>query len=244
MENDKEKTMRQTLRETVKTTRYMLKFVCRDGQGKLYLFLKGVSALLDALFPLVYVVFPGLIINELSGDRRLDVIVLFVGLLAGLPVVNRVLEQFMKKAIYRLEMALELKHSLEFKSFVADMDYETLEDPEIQAMKERAFNTNGNMLNVANHLSQLSSSVIGLVALSSIIVTLNPLLIALIVGVAYVNSLFSKRINYKIFLLNKELSKRDSFDWAYYYMLERFEYAKEIRLFSIKNLLINILRTR
>ncbi|MDR0917446.1 MAG: ABC transporter ATP-binding protein/permease [Oscillospiraceae bacterium] len=226
----------------MKTTKYMLGFVWRDQKGRVYILLKAVTALLNALFPLSYVVFPGLIINELSGAQRIGTIVLYVGLLVSLPLIKKLIDREAEKHVYKRKMELDLQYELEFFSYTAGMDYEMLENPDINVMKERARQTIGGVLGVTDQISTLLSSVIGLLAISSIIATLNPLLILLIVAITYINSRFTRRINDRQFKLGQELSRYDRENWSHMWMLEQFQYAKEMRLFNFKSMLLNLYR--
>ena len=66
------KNFKSQFSNTVKTNIYLIKFVISKKCGKTYVFLKAVSSLIAALFPIVLTVFPGLIINELIYDRNIS----------------------------------------------------------------------------------------------------------------------------------------------------------------------------
>ncbi|QVK18165.1 ABC transporter ATP-binding protein [Mycoplasmatota bacterium] len=235
--NDK----KQTLRNTVRATKYMLSFVWKEKSGKHFIFIKGIMALLNALFPLVYTIMPGLIINELMNEQKINTLIIYVGILITTPVVSQIINFVANKNLSKLSLELNLKFDTDFFDHVAMMDYETLEKPDIQILKERAQKTLSDVVGVVNQFSSLMLAVFTLIAISSIVITLNPLILVLIICIMYVNSLITKRVNYKKHLLSQELSKYERYQGAYTYMLDHFSYAKEVRLFSINSLLINML---
>ena len=237
---DKDVLKRQNLRGTIKTTKYMLGFVWKERSGKSYLLVKNLIALVNALFPLVYTVLPGLIINELTDGRRIDTLALYVGVLTVTPVISQFISVLANKYLNKTSMELTLKYQAEFYGHVASMDYETLEKPDIQIMKDRAEQTLNSVLNVVNQLSMLVSSVYGLVAITSIIITLSPFVIIIISGIIYVGSLVTKWLNYKQFSIGIEVSRTDRLSWVLMYTLKNIYNAKEIRLFDLKSFLINI----
>ena len=230
---------KQNLRNTIKTSYFMVNFIWRDTKGKSYIILKIISSLLNTLLPLAYVFFPGLLINELSGDKQAYIIITSIGLIVGLPFVGNLINKLLDKYICGLEMALDLKFNSDFYHHVTNMDYETLENPDVQLLKDRAQNIMGQSLQVVNQVCRLISAICGLITIFSVILTLNPLFILLIIIVAYVNALLMNHANSKGYAISKELSKYDRLTGPYIYKLDDFEYAKEIRLFDLSRLLLN-----
>lgn len=81
---------RQSLRSTMKATKYMMRFVWRIQDGKKYIFLHSFVSILTAVLPLALVYMPGLIINELTGARRVDVLLIYIGITVGIPFIQSV----------------------------------------------------------------------------------------------------------------------------------------------------------
>ena len=230
----------QNIKTTIKTTKYMLNIVWKEKQGKVFLLIQNVMAILNAVFPVVYTIFPGLIINELLNKQDIVRLIIYVGVLIITPVISQILNAIAEIYSSKLSMALDLKFTADFYDHITSMDYELLENPEIQIMQERAQDTIGSIINVTKKTTALLSAVIGLLAVSTIISTLNPLIILLIVIILLANSTITKKLNYKSHLIGKELSNYDRYQWGFTYMLGHFSYAKEIRIFNLKSFLINI----
>ena len=119
------------------------------------------------------------------------------------------------------------------------MDYATVENPEIQNIKERASDTLVKVADVSTGMTTLISAVISLLLISSIISVLNPLIILLVILILIINSAVTKKVNYKNHIIGMELSKNDFFLWAYSYMMGHLSYAQEVRLFKLNKLLID-----
>ena len=119
------------------------------------------------------------------------------------------------------------------------MDYATVENPEIQSIKERASDTLVKVADVSTGMTTLISAVISLLLISSIISVLNPLIILLVILILIINSAVTKKVNYKNHIIGMELSKNDLFLWAYSYMMGHLSYAQEVRLFKLNKLLID-----
>lgn len=63
----------------------MFKHIFKYKEGKNYLFLKALTAVLSQMFSMALIIFPGLLINELSGEQRMPVVLLYIGMIAGIP---------------------------------------------------------------------------------------------------------------------------------------------------------------
>lgn len=230
----------QNLREAINTTKYAINFLKKEKGGKLYLFFKGLKAIFNAIFPFIYAVIPGMIINELTGKQNIYNLIIYVGTLTFAPVINQFINTIANIRLTKIKDRLFLKFEAKFYDNISDMDYETLEKPDIQIKKDRSHNSIKDLFGVIDQLSGLILAIISFSASSLIIITLNPLIIILIIVIVYINSIVTKKENYKIHLFNKELSKHDRYRWGNSHMLEHFNYAKELRLFNIKSLLIEM----
>ena len=58
---EKNNNRKQNLVNTFRTTEYMLGFVWKNG--KLYVLMRIIMSVINTIFPLIYTIFPGLIIN-------------------------------------------------------------------------------------------------------------------------------------------------------------------------------------
>lgn len=228
----------QNLKRTIKTTKYMLRFVWQSEKGKSFLIVKFILALFNALYPIIFTVFPGLIINELTSDKQLDKLILYVCVLTIAPVLVHVSLSFIGRYIEKISMTINLDITKRFYDHYICMDYESVENPEIGIMQERAQATFNSTLQIVNDLCGLFGAIIGLIAISSIISTINPILVVLVVVITLINSFITRVINEKKYKIGKEMSEVERYQSSANYMLYMIIYAKEIRLFNLKNYLM------
>ncbi|MCL2212986.1 MAG: ABC transporter ATP-binding protein/permease [Oscillospiraceae bacterium] len=234
----KDKKTTQSLASTIKVSRYVLGLVKRQPGGKLFLFVRVIMAIKDALFPLVTTIFPGLIINELIGEARTEVLAVLVGVLVGTPLVGQVFNFFAHRYKQRKWNEIQVNIQCKFRFHNVSMDYENIERPTYNTMIDRIEDTFWRLDNYVSQMLRIVTAILGMVAVASIIAVLNPLIIVLISVMILVNALFTNRANKKSYELGKESSKEDNRGWAYREMLTWRGYAKDLRLYNIENLLI------
>lgn len=225
---------KQNLRNTIKTTKYMFGLVWKEKHGKIYTFLRVVLTLFNVVPLPVYTVLPGLIINELTGERQINKLILYVGVLAFTSLASQIINRTLDRYLTKLNLTLSAKFAKDFNYHTANMDYEMLEKPDIQVMRRRVNSTFTNAVDVIININNLLSAVLSLVVISSIIITLNLAIIVLIIVIIYVNSLVTKWVNKQQYLNSKELSKYDRYLSSLSNVLDFIQYAKEVRLFNLK----------
>ncbi len=120
------------------------------------------------------------------------------------------------------------------------MDYEYLENPDIQNLKGHAADALDSAFNVVDQLSGLLSAILGFAAISSLIVMLNPLVILMILLVIFLNSLITKRLSKKTHLTDLEIENNGRREWGASYMLDNLYFAKETRIFNLVEMLLNL----
>ena len=206
----------------------------------MFIVLKGVQTLFGALVPVVYTVFPGLIINELLNKSFSYELAIYTAVLTATPVVHAFINFYLGKYGWKLKNALRLNFEIDFYSFVLSMDYETIENPDMQTKKERASDTINTFLETVDHAYNFFGAIVTLVSISYVLFTLNPLVVLFIVVLLSINTIYAKYTNKKLYKVGLELSRLDKYNGAYYYMLNYPEYAKEVRLFGIKDFLLGL----
>jgi ABC-type multidrug transport system, ATPase and permease components len=235
---DDTKKREQSLRRMIKTNKLMFSFAWREKKGRLFIFLRIAVALINAAFAVLYAIVPGFVINELLGHRRVDALIVNIALLTLSPVIGHFINKAIRLRLQKLRTETELKFLTDFFDYTLSMDYETLEDPEIQRLRWRAEDALKNVFGFIETAAEFLSSVFSVFAMSSIIVTLNPLMIILVICIVFVNSAVAKKANHRAYLLGKEADKHDDYRDMLRFMMSSFGYAKENRLFNLKSFFI------
>ena len=224
-------------------SKYLLSTISRTKCGKKYILIKFILLVVNALFGIIDIVMPGLIINELmvSVENRVwnnFTLLSYLAVFLAIPAIYRGILIPIGNAIFRLDEEISISMTSDFEVFASKMDYETLEDPQLQGLRERVTNTVSGATEIVDLIGNIISSIIAFAVSFSIITYLNPLLILLILVIVFINSRMVKWQNLKRFELRDEFSKHQRKNWSLKYMLTDFSYAKEIRLYNIADFLL------
>ncbi len=229
-------------------SKYLISMLLGNKYGKKFILIKFAILLFDAVIGIIGLIVPGLIINELmfnveNGVWNISALLYYLALLLAVPAVYRILLIPIRNMLFHIEEEININLNSNFELFVAKMDYETLEDPNLQGWRERVSNTVLGATEIVDLIGNIISSIISFAVSFSIITYLNPLLIVLILVIVYINSRMVKWQTLKRFELREEFSKHQRKNWSLTYMLIDFSYAKEIRLYNIAEFLLKKLNS-
>lgn len=212
------------------------------GISKTYIPILVFSSLFAAAVPFLNIIMPKYIIDELLGEKRINILILLVlATVIGngiLNAINRILEN--KCSLKNEEIVAGFDLIIGKK--VMDLDFENIEDPEILNLKERALfpiRNQGAIWQLVDNLSKGLTEILKLIGLAGLILTLNWVIIGMIIVIVLLNSLVykkSQRLQHKFFdgliPLNREFE---------YYLdtVNDFSSAKDVRLYNISPLLVN-----
>lgn len=229
-------------------SKYLISMLLGNKYGKKFILIKFAILLFDAVIGIIGLIVPGLIINELmfnveNGVWNISALLYYLALLLAVPAVYRILLIPIRNMLFHIEEEININLNSNFELFFAKMDYETLEDPNLQGWRERVSNTVLGATEIVDLIGNIISSIISFAVSFSIITYLNPLLIVLILVIVYINSRMVKWQTLKRFELREEFSKHQRKNWSLTYMLIDFSYAKEIRLYNIAEFLLKKLNS-
>lgn len=182
-----------------------------------------------------------MIVNELNGQQHIATITFLVGAITLTPVINQVIRRFLIAKTHQIKLQLNARFTMEFDCHCAMMDLETLENPDNQIKIDRVYGTVGNSLSLIDRLNNILAAALSLVAIFSIVATINVLIIAIALGIIFINSLITRRLNQKQHISSKALSRFDHFFNGFMLVLHHVMYAKEVRLFHLKEYFSDII---
>ncbi len=225
-------------RRCVSSIKYAAGFFASSRTGGFYIFLRVLLALLDALVSLAYTVIPGLIINSLIDGAERNVII-YVALLAAMPLINHVKDYTLRRASDNIRRDLRLSFQMKYQSYTMDLEYALLEDPAASAMVKE-INSSGPEIpfTMLDHVTSLINSFTKVLALSTIIAYLNPAVVILLLGIIFVNAWVTKKIDALRREYELENRKLDNIFWTENANLNDEEYGMEMRLFRTKDFFI------
>ena len=209
MENLKKR--EQTFAKVIQTNKLMLRFVIKEKRGVYYILIKTALSILNTLVSLVSVFIPGLIINELTTNQKIERLILLIGLVAVTPIASYFINKYVNLYLLNISNRAQIKYQERFYDYLLDMDYETLESPDIQRLRKRAQSVVYYTFGFVDILGEFLTAFLRILAMLSVILTLNPLIILLAVCTVIVNFVVNKKVNYSNYLLSKEMDECDDY---------------------------------
>ena len=215
-----------------------IKLVFDSKEGFKYSILKCVIALFNSSIPMAYTIIPGLIINELLYNKRIVVLAIYVGLLALIPLSKDIINIFANRCIYSLEKDLSLKLLSDFYLYILGMDYETLENPDLQEEQWRARSTYTNSVGTIDLIIELFASTVAAIVYLFIIAKYNWIIALLLFVFGCINYYVKRNVKKQSFKTNKEIDKIERKLSTLSYMFDQTDYGKEFRVLNLKEYLV------
>lgn len=231
--------MLKKIKSTLNLTKYLVNFILSVRYGKIYFFCKLMLSIFNSIISLLISILPGLLISELLGQSNAIVIICYIIVLCLIPLVQMVINNIIGKFIYVRALKIELELDKKFYRLVSIMDFETYDNPEMRILRERAQGILHGARGVVDQVLVFFSAIFEVLCLASVISILNPLIIVISAIISIIRTFCNNKTSKKKYELSKDMSQYDNHIWAYDYMINEAEYAKEIRLFNISEFLIN-----
>ncbi|MBR0143951.1 MAG: ABC transporter ATP-binding protein [Clostridia bacterium] len=186
--------------------------------------------ILNAAEPFVYLIFPTLIINELTGDREWERVLLYIGVFIGAAALLRALKLLSRVFVNMSVNGCDVKNALYYARHFVVMPYEKLEDEKIRDMQQTVSSKVRVNSFVYETLVGLVSGVIKLIGFSYILTMLHPLALAVLFGLILIRFFLHKRLSKNEYTYQPTLAKYTRrFDYLFRSMTS-FDYAKEARI--------------
>lgn len=220
----------------LKGFRFLLKYSWK--YSKKYVICIFALQLVASLIPLLQVVLPKFVLDELTGQKRIEVLAFLVLLLVGYNLVGGLLMDFLQGQCFASKGIVFSKFQAMLAERLSKCDLEQLEDPEFLDIKEKAgkfLYANGQGFGVVlDSAVNILGKIFVFVGLVSIISTLNVFVVLLFIGLVLLNSLVEAKVkqNYVKWDMEKAPIERKT---AYFLdLVGNFTYGKEIRIFNLK----------
>lgn len=183
------------------------------------------------------VVLPKLLIDEILGAKRPDMLIFFGALIVLNNVVMKLLENAMERYMNVKNSYVSNTMQERMGEKIMNIEYSYLEDPYYLDLKERAcfaISNQNAISQVINYVSQTLTSVFTLVGLLTIMITLGPVLIILMVAATLLSLLAYSFSTKKITGLMQQIIPINR-RYNYYFNLGMDAQAqKEIRLYDLE----------
>lgn len=210
--------------------------------NKKYLFYLLLNLLLSPIDPFVLIIFPKLILDEITSNGSFVKIVLFSLSMVGIFFITKNGLTLAKQKGEIEGEALMIQLRLLCNKVNMTTAFENTENPEYLNMKERATQIiwNSTYFNTFSFsFVNLLSGLLQIIGIISLIIFLNPIIILILLILFISNLIYQTHIQKKNFKIDQETSPIRR-KWSYLdTVVTDFKYGKMIRLDSISNWLIN-----
>lgn len=200
-----------------------------------------LSAVFHAAAPLLNILMPRYILNELVGLQRVDRLILYIGILivgnALLGIAGSVIEKALKISGEKLADGFELHVG----RHIMHMDFEKLEDAKILDMKEKAlFNIrlHDALLGGPKTIVSIFQLLFTLIGVMGIIAVLNPLLILVMLLLVGANVLVYRRIQTTKFQFYEDIAVYNRQFKYFQDLTQDFKNAKDVRIYKMSDYII------
>ncbi len=188
-----------------------------------------ISIITSSVQPLILLIVPAKIIDELTNECRWDVtfrlIVILIAVEGGISLINMAVSYFSRMTKYKCK----LKNNLDYEKMWIRMKYEQLESSNVRDLGEKV-EKNVTAIGFISTVSAFITNLIQLIGYTYIIATLHPVIIALIIVFIIVSSHIAKshqRVDYEYQPILTRFSRK--FNYLFGAMVN-FDYGKEIRI--------------
>ena len=218
---------------------YFVKLVTRLTPG--YIPALILQSLFKTFRPLIFVIGPKLIVDELMGDARPQYLVAIIGAIALGNFLFGICEKFFTYKTQNLTDQFNNAFERHISEKTVEIDFENIEDPEILNLKERALfavRNHGLMFVMTEALSRVVNEAILILALSAVIWTFSAWVLLLLLVTTIINSFIFKKIQ-KYYYIESTQTVGSNRAFVYYIgQSSDLEVAKDLRLYNMADMVL------
>jgi ABC-type multidrug transport system fused ATPase/permease subunit len=227
------------LKKDFEIMRYFLKLSSK--MSKSYIPILFLSAIFRALTPFINIIMPKFIIDELLGQKRVNVFIMLVSIIVVANGVLNLINRWFETLVDIKNMEIINGFDLLIGEKIMDMDFEKIEDPDILDLKERAIfplRNQGVLENMVKCIANSISQFVTAIGLLAVISTLNFLIVLLIVGIVLLNSFLFKKSQAAQYKFYGDLIPLNRKFGYYSQVTSDFSMGKDVRLYNISPLIM------
>jgi len=201
---------------------------------KRYLVYRILNQFITSMIPIMAVVMPRFIINELMGSQRISHLVLYVGVLAGYTFTASALSSWLVWTgfTHRIKLSQDFNDFTHEKTIRAD--FANIESSQYLEMKEKAEKFLFGNWKGFSYVLDMAIDIIGkaftLTGIIVVVATLNPGIVIIFVSLVLLSSYVEARVQRKQADMNLKMTVSNRRVMYYGQIIEDFNYGKELRL--------------
>ncbi|MCL2420478.1 MAG: ABC transporter ATP-binding protein/permease [Defluviitaleaceae bacterium] len=209
---------------------------------KRYLIYRIANQFIISMIPIVAVIMPRFIINELMGAQRSTQLLLYIGILIGYTFAASAISNWLGWAgfTYRIKVAQAFMKFLYEKTIHAD--YADIESSRYLEMKEKAEKFLFGDLRGFSYVLDMAVEIIGkaftLIGVIAVVASLNPMIVMIFIALVLISSFVEGRVQRKQADMQLSLTLIERKGMYYGELVENFSYGKELRLNNLGSWLL------
>lgn len=201
-----------------------------------YILLSCISAVLKSILVLLNVIIPKYLIDELLGQKEINVLTFYVLALILSNLLLNALNGYLENKIKILNEKLIRDLELDMANHIMNMKFENLESTKVLNLKEEVLNSikNQRVINrMLNSIFNIFQAVISLLGLTVILITYNFIIILVILLIVYLNTKLYKRVQKNEYEFHKTFAPFRRRLQYYMNFSSDFSMGKDIRIYNM-----------
>ena len=226
---------------TLKTIRYLFKIAWQHKPSIFIIY--AINIIVVAIKPFINIVFTKLIIDELLGGKSIEKIILYVAITVGGNALVNMIENLLNelKGINADSMDKLLSRLISQKAL--SMDFENTENKQVLDQLEKAktgiSGYSGGIDGIASSVSMIIQNVLILLGAGVLIIIRFPILLIILVVSLMIRTFLQSKNNAIEIEFFKKLSHINRAFGYYFWELDNFKFAKDVRLYSADDVIID-----
>lgn len=207
---------------------FMLRFSW--GISRSLFFMTAVSVVVRSVTPFLFLILPKYIIDELSGDRRWEVVLAYILLLIGVTALVKGIHWLVWYLQGEARLVTRYKSNRAFLTMDLHMTYSDFESSNVRDLTARVKNNVSVLTFIEQIIPNFLVDLFQLLGYTYIILQLHPLILVVILLIIFVNSRISKRrekLGYDFQNVLANFSRRSQY---VYNSMISFDAGKDIRI--------------
>jgi ABC-type multidrug transport system fused ATPase/permease subunit len=219
---------------------FLLKYTWKFNKS--YIFYTISYQIISAITPLVGVVMPKYIIDELMGQKSARALAVYIGVLLGVNFFGGLLASFLRGGMFTSKGVVFNKFQCYITAKLAECDFEQLESAEFLDAKEKAHKflyANGQGFGMAmDSAINILGKILIFAGIIAILLTLSIWMVFVFAALTLLNSIVDANVRKKYTQWDMEKAPIERRTSYLIHAIEDFGCGKEIRLYNIKNFLL------
>lgn len=207
-----------------------------------YIPLAILSAAAGSVTPFVNIITTRYMINELTGAKRMEQLILYISILVAGNAVMGTANSIIRKRLRISGEKLADGFELHVGYHIMHMDFEKLEDAKILDMKEKAlFNIrlHDALLGGPKTIVDILRLIFTLTGVIGIIAVLSPALVAILFVLTLVNAFIYKRIQTTKFRFYQDIAVYNRQFMYFRELTQDFKNAKDVRIYKMSEYILS-----